>query len=364
MDHVLECTACGRRMSDYSLPRCNRCNSILEVKYDYSKIKLPKNFTSMKIRHEKYLPFLPIESFKVKLSDGATPMVRKRPSGTKETLFFKLETKNPTKSFKDRGSAVEVSRALEMGFGKVTCGSTGNMGISVAKYSSMVGIKATIFISKDADKKKIDLIKSNGAHEVKIKGDFNAAVAEAEYISSRMNALACGDYHYRKEGQKSMIFEIIEQMKYDVPDFVFVPIGNATLLAGIYKGLIEFRRFGLISKFPRIVAVQSEMCAPFVNAYNTGKPIKYVIPKTVADAIAVGYPTFGFEGIIALKKTMGIAVVVSDKEIIDAVKKLRRTGIGCEPGGAAAFAGYAKLYSKNAALLKGKKSVVIVSGNN
>jgi threonine synthase len=352
------------RSKDYSLARCSRCNSILEVVYDYSKVRLPKGFKTAKITHDKYLPFLPIDSFRVKLKEGATPMVKKRLAGIDEPVFFKLETKNPTHSFKDRGSAVEISRAVELGFRKVSSGSTGNMGISIAKYAKMAGIKATIFISRDAQKKKIKLIMKNGAHEVRIHGDFNTAVCEAGIFAKRNGAFACGDYHYRKEGQKSTIFEIIEQMKYNVPDFVFIPIGNATLLAGIYKGLVEFRRFGLIKKFPRLIAVQSERCDPLVKAYNSGKPVRYVVPRTVADAIAVGYPTFGFEGVKALHATHGLAVAVSEDEIIGAVARLKTLGIGAETGGAAGFAGYAKLYTQDRKFLKGKRSVVIVSGNN
>ncbi len=144
---------------------------------------------------------------------------------------------------------------------------------------------------------------------------------------------------------------------------MFVPVGNATLLAGIYKGLREFRRFGLIHRFPRLVAVQSERCNPFTRAYGSGRPIRYVKPKTIADAIAVGYPTFGFEGLKALKATKGLSMEVSEQEIENAVLQLRRLGIGSETGGASSFAGYLKLCRTDAGL-EGKRVVVIVSGNN
>ncbi len=364
MQHVLECTKCAARMNDYSLPRCSRCNSILEVKYDYSGIRLPKGFRGARITREKYLPFLPIDSFKVNLKEGATPLIRKKVAGFADGIFFKLETKNPTRSFKDRGSAVEISRALELGFNMVSGGSTGNMGLSIAKYSKIAGINSTIFISRDAQRKKIDMIRRNGAHEIRVRGDFNTAVREALMFARKKNVFACGDYHYRKEGQKSLIFEIIEQMKYNVPDFVFIPIGNATLLAGVYKGLVEFRRFGLIKRFPRLVAVQSEKCNPLVKAYNSGDAVRYVRPRTIADAIAVGYPTFGFEGIEALRKTGGLAVSVSEEEILDAVVQLKKLGIGSEPGGAAGFAGLCKLNGENVKIFSKKRIVVAVTGSN
>ena len=170
MDHTLECTKCGFKTRDYSLFRCRRCNSVLEVRYDYSKITLPRGFRKAKPRREKYLPLLPIDSFKVKLDDGGTPLVKKKISGIDQEILFKMETENPTHSFKDRGSSVEISRAVELGFKKVCCGSTGNMGISIAKYSEKAGIDATVFISKDANPEKMKIIRKNGASIAKVKG--------------------------------------------------------------------------------------------------------------------------------------------------------------------------------------------------
>ncbi len=361
MDYKIVCTECGHEEGQSAF-RCGSCNSILEVRFDYHSFRLPANFRSKRISTLKYLDFLPIKSMKIKGGEGNTPIVRK--TMLSEGIMLKLETMNPTHSFKDRGSVVEINKAIELGFGSLCCASTGNMGISVARYSKLAGIAATIFISKNANKMKIEMIREHGADIVMVNGDFNEALKEAERFAVRTGAFVCGDYHYRKEGQKTLIFEMAEQLKYAMPDFVFAPVGNATLLAAMYKGMLELKRFSLIKKLPRIVAVQSELCNPLVRAYNSGRKIEYVKPETEADAIAVGYPTFGFEGIRALKDTRGIGVSVSEKEIWDSVSMLGDNGIKSGPGGAAGLAGFAKLYRQDRRLLLGKSAVILVTGSN
>ncbi len=359
MRYRLLCTACGHE-EEGSAFRCSRCNSILEVVEDYSGISIKKSFLKKRISSRKYLPFLPLDNYLVRSDEGATALVKKKFKGTE--VLLKLETKNPTKSFKDRGSSIEISKALEFGFRKVCCASTGNMGMSISRYAKVAGIQATVFMERSGNKNKMAKIKEYGARLIKVDGDFNDSMRAAEAFAKKNKAFVCGDYHFRKEGQKSLAFEIIDQLDGIAPDFIFIAVGNATLLAGIHKALKEYMNFGLINKYPRIVAVQSSQCNPLVRAYKSGQEVKRVVPRTFADAIAVGYPTFGFEGVRALKATRGIAISVSDKQIGDAVRHLKDIGISSEPGGAAGFAGYTRLLENGT--LSGKKSVVIISGDN
>ncbi|MDE1860707.1 MAG: threonine synthase [Candidatus Micrarchaeota archaeon] len=363
MRYGLRCTRCGAATRDYSSFRCHVCHSILEIEYSYASAKLPKNFRKQKISTSKYLPFFPVASIAASLGEGGTPLVRKSKIGAGSDLYLKMETENPTNTFKDRGSVIEITKALELNFSHVCCASTGNMGLSVAYYAKRHGIGATIFISSDADRIKIKKIEAQGARTVMVKGDFNKALKEAESFATRNKAFVCGDYHYRKEGQKSIGFEIAEQLGYEVPDYIFMPVGNATLISSIYKSLREFRRFGLISRMPKLMGVQSKGCDPVVRAFEEGTDIAYMVPRTIADAIAVGYPTFGFECMRALKETRGVAIAVSDDEIKDARKELARNGVKAEAGGATAYAGF-KAFSRNGRGLDGKRAVVIVSGNN
>jgi len=361
MKYELVCTKCGN-VEVESAFRCGRCGAILEVKIDYDGVELGKRFVRERPRSSKYLPLFPINGFHIKSDEGGTSLVRKRIGS--DRIMLKLETENPTGSFKDRGSSVEMNRALELGAKSVCCASTGNMGISVARYARMAGVRATIFVGRDANTRKMEMIKRHGAGLVKVDGDFNASIRKAEEFARRTGAFMCGDYHFRKEGQKSVMFEIIDQIGRGVPDFVFLPVGNSTLLAGMYKALMEYRRFKLIRELPRLVAVQSERCDPLVNAYNSGKNIEYTVPRTAADAIAVGYPTFGLEGINALGKTRGMALKVSEDQMKDSVVMLGEIGIEAEMGGAAGFAGYIKLYEKNSEKLRNKRVVIVVTGKN
>ncbi len=365
MDYKLRCTKCAAYSKEYTRFRCRSCGSVLEVEFDYSTLILPKNFRKARPSNAKYLPFLPGEELEAGLGEGGTPLVKGKINGyEKVNLLFKLETKNPTHSFKDRGSALEITKALDFGYSHAVCASTGNMGMSIAHYAKEAGLKAAIFISSNANKVKVSRIRRYGARIIKVNGDFNKALREAEEYAAAESAFMCGDYHFRKEGQKTVIYEILEQMKYGVPDFIFLPVGNATLISAVYKGLREYRALGYIDRFPKIVAVQSAECDPLVKAYNRKEKIAYVKPDTIADAIAVGYPTFGLEGINALVETHGRAIRVPDSGIIAAVKELAKNGIYAETGGATGFAGFAEMYRYDRRELSGKKVVVMVTGNN
>jgi threonine synthase len=239
------------------------------------------------------------------------------------------------------------------------------MGLSLARYAGKEGIKCTVFISRSANREKMEKIRAEGAEIRKIDGDFNDSLTAAENYAQRNGSFVCGDYHYRKEGQKSLLFEIIEQMKYKPPDYIIVQVGNSTLLAAVFKGLGEFIRLGLIKRMSRLIAVQSSQCDPLVSAFKRKGRVTYLKPRTKADAIAVGYPTFGFEGLNALKATGGFAESISDSEIVKANELLyKSTGIKAELGGAAGFAGFLKLQRSRPELFRNKETVLIITGNN
>ena len=362
MEYRLSCTKCGSRAQDSAF-RCGKCGSILEVVYKRGKRKLRAVEKGKPL--SRYLDFLPLDALTVGLGEGGTQLKRINSSRfVGVEVFLKLETENPTMTFKDRGSAIELSKAVELNVRQVCCASTGNMGLSVAHYARHAGIKCTIFISKNANPRKIEKIRRQGARIVEVGGDFNEALKEAERFARKTGAFVCGDYHFRKEGQKTVGFEMVEQLKYRAPDYVFMPVGNATLFSGFYKGLTEFKKAGLIKQVPRLIGVQSERCDPLVRAYLKGKDIHYVKPGTEADAIAVGYPTFGFEGISAIKRSRGGAVAVAEKGIEEAVMELERHGVYAELGGGTGFAGLIKYHSTDPKALKGKRVVVVVTGNN
>ncbi len=364
MDYRLVCTSCRAEYKKSSSAfRCRKCNSILEVSYDYGTAML-KGFRKQRESYIKYLTFYPIDKLKAR-REGCTELARSKAGWKGTNVYFKIETQNPSRSFKDRGSAIEISKAAELGFRSVCCASTGNMGLSVAMYARKHKFRCTIFISRGANRTKLRRIREHGARIVKVRGDFNKALLLAENFAKRSGAFLCGDYHYRKEGQKSMMFEVLDQLKFRVPDYVFIQVGNGTLLSASYKAMLEFKRFGFIKKLPKIIAVQSQECEPLVKAFDEKIGIKYTRPRTYADAIAVGYPTFGLECIKALNETHGVAISVKDNEIEKARKLLlKKEGIGSEPGGAVGYAGFLKLYGDDSDIFRGRSVVIMITGNN
>lgn len=351
MKYRLVCTTCKTKYdSSYPKQICNKCiNGILEVVYD--KLNQPKKIKKF-WDLESILPDSDYKHYFL----GWTPIIK---SVKTYNLLLKLEFNNPTHSFKDRGSVVEISKAVDYGYKEVVCASTGNMAYSIAYYAKLRGIKAHIFISKGANREKImDIQKTHDAKITKIDGDFTAAQEEALQYSKDKDVFLTGDYCYRKEGQKTMSYEIIAQIG-NVSKAI-IPIGNGTLFSGMAKGFIEMRKMKIIRKIPSLIGVEAKGCAPIVKAVNNGKAIRYVKPKTEADAIAVGMPTFGYQTLDAIKKTKGNVIAVSDKELVLEQKKFMFDyGLIVELGGIASLTAYKKLGYKN-----NVKTVAIISGSN
>jgi threonine synthase len=286
---------------------------------------------------------------------GGTNMIKSRSRG----LLLKLEIENPTKSFKDRGSVVEIEKAHEYGFSEVVCASTGNMAYSIAYYAKLSGLAAKIYVSNNANRDKINDIRSVGdADVVRVDGDFTKAQKEAERYARRSGAFLTGDYCYRKEGQRTLAYEIMAQVP--KATHIIVPVGNATLLSGVLKALNEIRDSALARHIPVVVAVQAERTSPFVKAFKSGRRVRYVKPTTKADAIAVGFPTFGDAAAIELGRQNGMAVTVTDAEMRSEQKRfLDEYGLVAELAGVASIAAWRKLRLGSREL-----AVAVISGGN
>lgn len=352
MKYYLECLGCGTTYKHtYRFQTCSKCAKNLEVIYTEK---------SKRIKAESgdvwdYEFFLPADTYKHYVL-GGTKLIKSRKH---DNLYLKLEVENPTGSFKDRGSVVEIMKAKEYGYNEITCASTGNMAYSLSYYSNLEGFDARVFISNDANRNKVKEIKEIGnAKVVNVNGDFNKAMDLAYRYSKKNNAFLTGDYCYRKEGQKTLMYEIMDQM----PSLthLIIPVGNATLLSGVWKALKEMRQCGMIKRFPKMVAVQAERCDPLVRAFKARTELKYVKPRTKADAIAVGYPTFGYQGLDAIRETGGTAITISEEEMHEQQKRFHDNyGLVAELAGVAPIVAYKKLN-----LRQGDKVVAIVSGGN
>lgn len=348
MRYKLDCVRCGRRHpSYYPSQLCEACGGILETVYSGRPTikRLVKDFWS----YDSLLPKGEYRHYKL----GNTTLLK----ASEEGLFLKLELENPTKSFKDRGSVVELAKALEFGHDEVVCASTGNMAYSVAYYAKLAGIRSTIFVSRNANWLKVRNIRdTRDAKIIKVDGDFTEAQRRAVKYAKSKEAFLVGDYGYRKEGQKTILYEIMAELP-DVRN-VLIPVGNATLFSASVKAVREARRYGLSPARPRLIAVQARLTNPVALAFRTGKPVAYQNPRTDAGAIAVGFPTYGDMAVEGINETRGTAIEVTDGEMDDERKAFyREYGLQVEMAGVASLAAFRK------AGLQGR-SVSIISGGN
>ncbi len=373
----LKCLICGREYQEnevmYTCPHCGN-EGLLEVNYDYEKIK--EVFTPDYLKNNnnftmfRYLPLLPINDHtKIgPLNVGFTPLyeVKKIREDLGVTgLFIKDDGRNPTASLKDRASAVVVVKAQELGIKEITCASTGNAASSLAGATSSLGLKSYIFVPKTAPKAKLTQLLVFGATVFAVNGSYDDAFelsieATKEFGWYNRNT---GFNPYTVEGKKTVALEIAEQLNFDVPDYVFVSVGDGNIISGVYKGFFDLLKLGFINKIPELVAVQAEGCKPVVDAINGDGVVKQVVPNTIADSISVGIPRSGIMAVNYVKNSEGFGISVSDSEILYAIRYLgNKSGIFAEPAAAASFAGYLKALKSNL-VKKSDKVVVIITGN-
>ncbi|RLG92414.1 MAG: threonine synthase [Candidatus Hecatellales archaeon] len=335
---------------------CGKCGDLLEVKYDYEKLKLRLEESGWKnkpLSVWKYEDFLPIidKSKIVSLREGGTKLYKCSRLAEKlglKNLYIKNEGENPTGSFKDRGMTVGVTKALEYGVKTVVCASTGNTSASLAAYAAKAGVRCLVVIpsGKVAYGKLAQAI-VYGAEVVQIRGNFDDAlnIIIRLSLSSREVYMLNSVNPYRLEGQKTLAYEVVEQLDGKPPDRVVVPVGNAGNISAIWKGFKEFKDLGFIDSLPKMMGVQAEGASPIAKAVKAGEDTIKPIPKpeTVATAIRIGAPVNWKKAIRAIRESDGGAEIVSDEEILEAQKVLARSeGLFVEPASASSIAGLKK----------------------
>lgn len=317
----------------------------------------------------KYLPLLPItkQTEFVSLREAVTPLVKSRKLGRNMgvDLLLKVEGKNPTGSFKDRGTAVEISVAKEKGAKAIILASTGNMAASCACYAAAAGIPCFILVPEGVPPGKLSQVLAFGGHIVQVKGTYNDAADLAYKLAVEMGFYLAGDYAYRLEGAKTAAFEVIDQMLFQVPDYLVVPIGCGTNIGGYYKGFMDYYKLGLIDRLPRIIGVQATGAQAVVNSFDEKRNDIQILPSinTLASAIAVANPIDGLKALEAINSTNGFAVAVTDNEILAAQHRMaKEEGIFAESSAAATIAGLQKLIDQGK-IDAHKKVLCILTGD-
>ena len=379
----LKCSRCKREYSpDSKICICeNDDNGRLDIFYDYSAIADVLTKETLRKRPLgvwRYRELLPIQDEKkiITLGEGGTPLIKAERLSERiglKNLYLKDETRNPTGSFKDRSMTVGVTKALEFGVDTVTIASSGNAAAALAAYSAKAGLKCYAFVLENAPLAKIAQIRLYGATVMRVKMEekgVDPTVVMMKLVVKKYGWYPCPSFGpfnpYQVEGPKTMSHEIIEQLDWQVPDWVIVPVGSACLLTGVWRGFKDFLNLGFINELPKLLAVQSTGCAPFVRAFKEGKgPFEiepWDKPATIAGGLSDVYPWDGDGGIIALKETNGDAVVVTDQEILEAQRLLASTeGIFAEPSGVTSLAGLIRMVNEGE-IDKDERIVVLITG--
>ncbi|MCX7918167.1 MAG: threonine synthase [bacterium] len=371
----LVCTSCK---STYSItraaPRCDVCAEPLEVRIQYFKSYQPRikhgNPLTQTIldRYADFFPFTKKIHHTLSLHEGYTPLIEHSELASElriRRILFKNETQNPTWSFKDRGTVTGLAHAISLGYKRIGTVSTGNMAVSVAAYGAKVGLETIILVSASLPLEKLYPIAIYNPTLIKVKGDYSQLYfASLELGKKKRIYFINSDVPFRVEGSKTIAFELCEQLEFKVPDYVVVPTSSGGNFRGILKGFEEFKQAGFIDTIPIMVCAQAAGCSPIYNAFSAGKETISRIknPDTLCHAIDNPYPPSGNAVLRKLKEHNGIAVAVSDEEILNAQRTMAQCGIFGQPDSAVPLAAIEKMHREKK--LKPSDTIVaIVTGS-
>ncbi|MDO9508940.1 MAG: threonine synthase [Thermovirgaceae bacterium] len=375
---ILKCVLCGREFDPgslvYTCPDCG-LDGTLDVLYDYGEAKkrmnrrsLSEDKTNSLWRYREVLPVSNEENIPP-LSVGWTPLYSSQTLAKRYgvgDLFVKDDGRNPTGSLKDRASAVGVAKALDFGQKTVACASTGNAASSLSGFAAVTGLKSFIFVPRSAPVAKVTQLLVYGSQVILVKGDyadaFNLATAAIEKWGWYNRN--CAINPFLVEGKKTCAMEIAEQLNWNLPDFLFVSVGDGCVISGMYKGFSDLVELGITDHIPMIIGVQAVGASPVFDAIEKGmKRVKFGPAQTIADSISVGAPRNWAKALRAVRKSRGSMVTVTDNEILEAIPELaRETGVFAEPAGAASFAGFKKAVGLGN-IEAGARVALVVTGN-
>jgi len=387
--YYFECTTCGTKYEQdkvtYLCPACEKENTpdqppkgILKTLYHYGKIKNSAKWHKLfdKLKGKEYRELLPINSERnlSYLKVGKTPLyeinsdsvtIRKgEVKGVNYQIFLKDDSQNPTFSFKDRASDLVCAFAKEQRIETIVAASTGNAGSSLAGICASQKLKAIIFAPASAPKAKLTQILMYGAQLIPVDGTYDDAFDLSIEATKKFGWYNRNTAYnpFTIEGKKIVSFEIFQQMRQQIPDRVFVPVGDGCIISGVFKGFEDLLKLGLIKKIPLVVAVQSEKSDNIVR--NLGNDKFITKPSTtIADSIAVDIPRNYWMTKKFIEQYNGESIIVSDKEIISASKNLcENTGIFAEPAAATAFAGILK-YAEKGLINENSTNVILLTGS-
>ena len=375
---VQVCEACGETLAELDPRTRCPCGGLLAIRHPPpSIIALRALFASRRADTEppytsgvwRYRELvLPSASEPVSYPEGGTPLLtRARVSAWAgvASLLLKHEGHNPTGSFKDRGMTVGITQARRIGARAVGCASTGNTSASLAAYAAHAGIPALVLVpAGNVALGKLAQALAYGARTLLVRGDFDQCQSLMQEAETRLGVYLLNSVNpFRVEGQKTIVFELLEQLGWEPPDWIVVPGGNLGNTAAFGKALSEARAVGLISRTPRLAVVQAAGAAPFAQAFGEGfRQRRRVTAETVATAIRIGNPASWDRAVRTIRETDGVVTTVTDLEILEAKAVVDGAGVGCEPASAAGVAGTRRLV-REGIIAAGARIVAVLTGH-
>jgi threonine synthase len=367
MSSILQCMDCGQQYpTTQIIYNCERCGGLLDVLHDMDYLKA----TITRATFDQRLGSLdfPYNSGVWRYKELVYPQVRdelivSRPEGNTnlyrsarlaewvgiDSLYLKHEGENPTGSFKDRGMTGGVTQARVLGVERVACASTGNTSASLAAYAAWANIEGIVFFqNKQIAMGKLAQAIAYGATGIQINADFDRNLELVREVAGALGIYVLNSINpFRLEGQKTIMIETIQQLRWRVPDWIVVPGGNLGNSSAFGKALHEMYTLGLIDRLPRLAIIQAEGANPLYDSYTHGfDHLRPMQADTIATAIKIGNPVNYAKAVRALKWTNGVVEQVTDQEIMDAKALIDKQGIGCEPASACSVVGVRKLVDK------------------
>ncbi|HVU13097.1 MAG TPA: threonine synthase [Phototrophicaceae bacterium] len=372
---ILQCMNCGRQYPiDQVIYACETCGGLLDVQHDFSAQHLTRELFDRRLGtydapynsgvwRYKELIYPDVDPAKIVSRPEGNTNLYKTPrlaawAGV-ETLYLKHEGENPTGSFKDRGMTGGLTQANVLGMKRVACASTGNTSSSLAAYAAWSGLRGILlFQDSHIALGKLAQAIAYGAVCIRIAADFDRNLELVRKMSAELDIYVLNSVNpFRLEGQKTIMIETLQQLRWQVPDWFVLPGGNLGNTSAFGKALHELYELGLIDRLPRLAVIQAEGANPLYRAYKVNfETYEPVHADTITSAIKIGNPVNYPKAVRSLRWTNGVVEQVSDQEIMDAKALIDAQGIGCEPASGCTLAGLRKLVDTG--VIKANETVV------
>ena len=347
MSEWLRCVTCEREYDAGDIRYTCDCAGLLEVRRSPLTVR-------REVFDERRTSRQPVDQsgvwrFREAVLDVASPITH--PEGStrlyeRDRILFKHEGENPTGSFKDRGMTVAITQAVRLGARAVACASTGNTSSSLAAYAAQAKLQAIVFVPAGrVSKSKLAQTLAYGATCLQVRGDFDAAMRLVLESSKSLGMYLVNSINpFRIEGQKTIVWELLQDLGWNSPDWILVPAGNLGNTSAFGKALIEARESGWIARMPRLAAIQAFGANPFFRSFRERFATRHrMAAETVASAIRIGDPVSYDKAVASIRATNGVVEEVTDAELLAAKREIDEMGIGCEPASATTLAGLRKL---------------------